>query len=318
LFVVKGSVILSPSTALAADEESFTWTCTYNGSEAVSGFVWLLNGKTLAAIKSPICKPFDTQEPPYSSLYEYACLSANQTTFTVKYISNMNNGNRWQCAVVTPKYIYSNNVTVTVQVSVSSVSLTPPSGSIRENVETTFTCETSTSRPATNITWYKESITGQKQMVTSNVSSTTDSVDGLEKSTSVLKYTPSRSDNTYKIYCQALNIPGRTPVMSTKFKMDVQFIPETEPYIQTYSDGSTYKVIENNQGKLSCIIKGGNPLATLTWNCFNNGLSTETNGTTVTKTVTWSAARGPDRLCTCQSSHPVAGTQSVSVSVQVL
>jgi hypothetical protein len=63
---------------------------------------------------------------------------------------------------------------------------------------------------------------------------------------------------------------------------------------------------------------GGNPLATLTWNCFNNGLSIETSGTTVTKTVTWSATRGPDRSCTCQSSHPITGTQSVSVIVQVL
>ncbi|XP_060587107.1 nephrin-like [Ruditapes philippinarum] len=318
LFVVKGSVILSPSPALAAEGESFTWTCTYSGSETVSGFIWSLNGNTLAVIISPACTPFASPGPPDSSLYQYACLSSSQATFTVKQISNMNNGNIWRCAVAAPGYIYSSNVTVTVQVFVRSVSLTPPTGSIRENIESTLTCETSTSRPAANITWYKESTTGQKLVVTSKYFSTIESVGDLEKSTSELKYTPSRSDNTYKIYCQALNIPGRTPVISTKFQMDVQYTPESAPYIQNYSNGNTYKVIENNQGKLSCIIKGGNPLSTLTWNCFNNGLSTKTSGTTVTKTVTWSATRGPDRSCTCQSSHPIAGTQSVSVSVQVL
>jgi hypothetical protein len=69
---------------------------------------------------------------------------------------------------------------------------------------------------------------------------------------------------------------------------------------------------------LACIIKGGNPLATLTWTCFNNGLSPEISGTTVTKTVIWYTTRGADRSGTCQSSHSIAGTQSVSVNVQVL
>ncbi|XP_060603838.1 synaptogenesis protein syg-2-like [Ruditapes philippinarum] len=318
LYVVNSSVILSPLSALAVDQESFTWTCTYNGSETVLGFLWSLNGNTLAVILSPACTPFGNPGPPDSSLYEYACLSANQATFTVKQISDMNNGNDWRCAVAAPGYIYSDNVTVLVQVSVNNVSLTPPTGSIRENVETIFTCQTSSSRPAANITWYRESTTGQNQVITSKVSSTTESAVNLEKSTSVLKYTPSRSDNRYKIYCQALNIPGRTPMMSTKFQMDVQYSPESAPYIQYFSNGRTYKVIENSRGELSCIIKGGNPLATLAWNCFNNGLSTDTSGTTVTKTVTWFATRGPDRSCTCQSSHPITGTQSVSVIVQVL
>jgi hypothetical protein len=50
------------------------------------------------------------------------------------------------------------------------------------------------------------------------------------------------------------------------------------PYIQNYSNGNTYKVIENNQGELSCIIKGGNLLATLTWTCFNTCLGHKQNG----------------------------------------
>ena len=92
--------------------------------------------------------------------------------------------------------------------------------------------------------------------------------------------------------------------------------PDGPPKIQP--DVSTYKVIENTQGLLTCEIKGGNPLATLSWSCFNNGLPTVTSGTTVTKTEQWNATRGSDRTCTCRSSHPVAGTQSDSVNVNVL
>jgi hypothetical protein len=115
LYVVNSSVILSPLSALAVDQESFTWTCTYNGSETVLGFRWSLKGNTLAVILSPACTPFGNPGPPNSSLYEYACLSANQATFTVKQISDMNNGNDWRCAVAAPGYIYSDNVTVLVQ-----------------------------------------------------------------------------------------------------------------------------------------------------------------------------------------------------------
>jgi hypothetical protein len=113
LFAVKADVILKPWPALAAVGETFTWTCTYTGSETVSVFSWFLNGNTLALIISPACTPF--RDPPNSSLYEYDCLSTNQATFTVKQISNMNNGNSWQCAVAAQEYLYSNYVTVTVQ-----------------------------------------------------------------------------------------------------------------------------------------------------------------------------------------------------------
>jgi hypothetical protein len=74
-------------------------------------------------------------------------------------------------------------------------------------------------------------------VVTSKVSSTIESVGDLEKSKSVLKYTPSRSDNRYKIYCQAFNILGRTPVMSSKFQMDVR----CKLYCQTHNRASWCK-----------------------------------------------------------------------------
>ena len=75
--------------------------------------------------------------------------------------------------------------------------------------------------------------------------------------------------------------------------------PSGPPIIQNFHNGDTCKVIENIQRVLSCSITGGNPLATLSWTCFNSGSAPTTVGSTVTKTVTFTASRGQDRSCTC-------------------
>jgi hypothetical protein len=109
------SVVLSASPAIAIDGESITLTCTYSGSDGVAGFAWFLNGNTLAAILLPACTPFANPGPPDPTLFEYACLSNNQSSFTVKRISLKQNGDRWQCAAAAPGYLYSSNVTITVE-----------------------------------------------------------------------------------------------------------------------------------------------------------------------------------------------------------
>jgi hypothetical protein len=107
-------------------------------------------------------------------------------------------------------------------VAVTNVSLQSPSSSITEHIKTTFSCKTSPSKPAANITWYKESGGGKRQMITNEIVSSTENVGDLQMSTSILKYSPNRSDNGYEIFCTAINIAGRTPITSAKFKMLVQ------------------------------------------------------------------------------------------------
>ncbi|XP_060573887.1 uncharacterized protein LOC132731689 [Ruditapes philippinarum] len=222
LFDVTCSVVLSASPAIAIDGESVTLTCTYSGSEGVTGFAWFLNGKTVAVFVLPECRPFARPGPPDPLFFEYACLSNNQSSFTVKRISLKQNGERWQCAAAAPGYLYSSNVTITVEVAVTNVSLQSPSGSITEHIKTTFSCKTSLSKPAANMIWYKESGSGQRQMITNEIVSATMNVGDLQMSTSILKYSPTRSDNGYEIFCTAINIDGRTPITSAKFKMLVQ------------------------------------------------------------------------------------------------
>lgn len=44
--------------------------------------------------------------------------------------------------------------------------------------------------------------------------------------------------------------------------------PDSPPVIHVFSNGSTYKVTENDKTKLSCSVKGGNPLAKPKWRCY--------------------------------------------------
>ncbi|XP_053384649.1 uncharacterized protein LOC123535998 [Mercenaria mercenaria] len=209
-------------------------------------------------------------------------------------------------------------ITVYILDAVKTVKLTPPTNSIMEGVESLFTCETSACRPAANVSWFKESVNGQSHEITDVIPWTEEAHGGLAKSISFLEYIPSRNDTGAKLYCTALNILERPPVKSDKFTLNVQYSPDGPPKIHGYADGNTYKIFKSTQGELSCSIKGGNPLAILTWDCFNNGSSPLSVNSTVTRTVTWTASPGQDRPCTCHASHPVVGDQSVSVIVQVL
>ncbi|XP_060599972.1 nephrin-like [Ruditapes philippinarum] len=143
-------------------------------------------------------------------------------------------------------------------------------------------------------------------------------IDELIYVTSTLRYSPGKEDNGMKIYCIARNSVNNL-TSSRKPQLNVQYSPDGPPVIEGFNNTETFYVIENNQSLLSCSISGGNPLATLTWDCFNSGsTSTSSVESNVTKTVTLTALRGQDRSCTCKSSHPVGRTQSVTVNIEVL
>ena len=63
------------------------------------------------------------------------------------------------------------------------------------------------------------------------------------------------------------------------------------------------RVIESDTGTFVCSISGGNPLASLSWDCFgSDDTSLETQGDKVTSTVKWTAIRNY-RTCSCQAQH---------------
>ena len=96
--------------------------------------------------------------------------------------------------------------------------------------------------------------------------------------------------------------------------------PSEPPIISGFADGGEYTVIEGRPGYLSCLVKGGNPMPTLSWDCYNSGDRGFINGLstlTVTKGQGWLAKLGNDKPCTCISSQNLE-TKSVSVNIVTL
>ncbi|XP_053390214.1 muscle M-line assembly protein unc-89-like, partial [Mercenaria mercenaria] len=201
-----------------------------------------------------------------------------------------------------------------------SVTIDVPRGDIlhvKENTTFTFTCISSYSRPASNVTWWLEHGVAEEKMNISEgiqVSHKKD-INGLTSTKSELDLTTNRSLNGWKVYCASTNIKGYV-VSSDAILLNVSYPPNTHPEIMGFKNGSMYNVIENSTGRLSCSISGGNPAATLTWNCYNEGVSV-INGSTVVRTLTWVAARGQDRVCICRAVHDTWHVTEI-VNVEIL
>ncbi|XP_053373249.1 nephrin-like isoform X3 [Mercenaria mercenaria] len=327
---VRAEVVLSPSTAVVSENNSVTLTCTYNGDETLPYVAWSVSKRsestksnTLGVITADCTAVVINVD---TSLYNYTCLNNKQYTWTIKKVTRHNDGDKYRCDVDTPSpgNIRSNNVSLSVQVPVTSVTLVEPSTSpvtVNESTEAKFKCQASGGLPAASVSWYKDSGTSGDSSddleITSGIQSTPYTTNNLIEVTSILRYSPSRNENGWRIYCTASNILGQTPTVSErKPLLDVQY-PPGPPVIAGYSDGGEYRVIEKTQGRLSCSVTGGNPAPTLTWNCFNSDTLETTSDGTVTKTHVWTAQRNQDRTCTCRSSH-YSGERTVSIKIEVL
>ena len=70
---------------------------------------------------------------------------------------------------------------------------------------------------------------------------------------------------------------------------------------------------------LTCEIEGGNPLATLTWNCYKGNVMDESSGNKTIRRVTWIAERNKDGSCTCTAYHPAfSSNRSDTINVEIL
>ncbi|KAL4220865.1 hypothetical protein ACF0H5_019131 [Mactra antiquata] len=86
------------------------------------------------------------------------------------------------------------------------------------------------------------------------------------------------------------------------------------------SQGSDYRIIEDDIGMLSCSVNRGYPKATLTWNCINiSGVeSTNNSGEIITNTLTWTTTRDQDGTCSCTSKQTGFPASVVEVHVTIL
>ncbi|XP_060555013.1 nephrin-like [Ruditapes philippinarum] len=269
------------------------------------------------------CSVFSKQPDPI--MYSYTCPTHEQLLWTIRNVTRAHDGNTWRCLVgFTTIGSEEATNTINVQVPIQTVEMFYPTNNvvtIQQNIETVFICRTSVGKPKAAVRWYKDNRTATTNddiEITTFATTTDTTIGDLIYVTSTLRYSPAKEDSGMKIYCIARNSVDNL-VSNRKPELNVQYSPDGPPVIQGFNNTETCYVIENNQSLLSCSSRGGNPLATLSWDCFNSGsTSTSSVESNVTKTVTFSALRGQDRSCTCKSSHPVDKTQSVTVNIEVL
>ncbi|XP_052253744.1 hemicentin-1-like isoform X2 [Dreissena polymorpha] len=302
--------------------DSLTLTCSYlNQPENPSDLcLWSVYRGTGWLGQVYLTNPLCTLLSGNTSLYGFTCLG--NRTFTLTIIS-VQSSEIWKCEQqLNGRYQASNNVTVNMLVPILSVFFTNPavdnSVSIVENTTRTFTCQTSGGIPAANITWYKTSGLSETAITLGVTSSENTSADKTVIVTSTLTYIAKRTDNTRKVFCRASNILGNIKKLTREILLNIEYPPLDSPGIQGVSGTEGYKMIRNSGTlqELTCSVTGGNPLAQLTWTCYNGNQTESTQDDTVTRRVTWTAGMNIDSVCRCTASH-TSSTWSREASIAV-
>ncbi|WAR06416.1 hypothetical protein MAR_021785 [Mya arenaria] len=101
--------------------------------------------------------------------------------------------------------------------------------------------------------------------------------------------------------------------------MNLRDPPPNPPVIDDFNTITDYHMIENSTERLTCRSTGGNPLASLTWSCYN-GIETNPNinGGSVSRTVQFTARRNQDNTCTCTATHEAGPLQQATLDVNIM
>ncbi|WAR05741.1 hypothetical protein MAR_021110 [Mya arenaria] len=92
--------------------------------------------------------------------------------------------------------------------------------------------------------------------------------------------------------------------------------PPNPPVIDNFNTLTDYQMIENSTERLTCRSTGGNPLASLAWSCYNGTESNPNiNGSSVSRSVQFTARRNQDNTCTCTATHEAGPLQQATMDV---
>ncbi|XP_060565354.1 nephrin-like [Ruditapes philippinarum] len=314
------SIVLTPTNAYANINEALTFTCTYIAYTNVAGTKWRVNNQHTPYIvrhQDNTCSGSGIFTD--DKIYRVGCPSDTSFTVTILRVQQEDLNTQWRCLDLDRT---SNTVKILLKVSVANVVLSGPSSSfMKEHSQQTIKCKTSPGRPQPRVSWYLfEKNKSVKHKITVNVSTQiiNDSGDGLVTVESTLQFHPNRSINNWMLNCEAWTDDETSAVLSNRLTLNIAYPPE-KPVIIGFTDGEKYSLIESEFGKLSCSSHGGNPLANLTWNCYDSKPTSISNeDKTVFSTVTWSGFRGQSS-CLCISHHSWSGTtQNTTVMIDVL
>ncbi|XP_060587314.1 hemicentin-1-like isoform X1 [Ruditapes philippinarum] len=314
------SIVLTPTKPYVDINEALTLTCTYIGYNNVAGTKWNVNNEvspTTIRHQDNTCSGSGIFAD--YNIYRVGCPSDTSFTVTILRVQQEDLNISWQCF---DRDRTSNTVRILVKVSVANVVLSGPSSRfIKEQSRQTIKCKTSPGRPQPRVSWYLyESNKGVKHKITVNSSTQilNESEDGLVAVESTLQFYPNRSINNWMLNCEAWTDDETRAVHSNILTLNIAYPPQ-KPVIIGFTDGERYSLIESEFSNLSCSSHDGNPLANLTWNCYNSKQTSVTiEDKSVTSTVTWSGFRDQSS-CSCISKHSWSGSmQTTTVMIDVL
>ncbi|CAC5385646.1 unnamed protein product [Mytilus coruscus] len=300
----------------AVEGKDFTFKCSY-GNSLVE---FRIGEKPVCIIKGYNPDNTCNLAGSYDIRFTYTCDSSsyNLTIPGILMTENLH-GTKWECLNV---FDYSQTsgkkelyITVPINtVTISSAQVDENPVKVIKGKSKEFTCRTDSGRPPATIQWYLSNVNITYSARNQSNECATDCSDGKTISSSQLIYKGNTDDIGKTIYCTALNIEGYR-VRSKKKTIDILYSPTTPAITQT----PTGPVNENTTITLTCIIKGGNPLANITWYC-NGSTPVDSNGTLMNSYASISYIQLIAKksyngfVCSCTGSHP-AWTQPNSTSL---
>lgn len=318
----KAQVTLTPLQPAVWENESLTFSCISNVTGGTYMY-WVYNNSKLRVHFDNSKCTTKTSPLNRSDLYSLRCEASKNFSITIIKVGREQHRDTWKCIVGIK---HSDVSTLVVNVPVQSVNTSSPVGNIvQENETLIMFCNTSYSRPVAEVQWFLDKGTPElnkvidtdakieEEYVNTTFENNYDNV--LTAVKSKLSYKVHRLINGRKIYCTANNsLKGN--VKSEVTTLNITFPPDGPPYIHGIEQ--KYDIINTFQGHLSCVVKGGNPLPQLEWECFNDGIQNNSHTVDMTvRNITWTASLFHSNTCVCLSTYKEI-TSRVTIYINVL
>ncbi|KAJ8321713.1 hypothetical protein KUTeg_000184 [Tegillarca granosa] len=293
---IKASILeIYPSSIFAQRNQGFRLTC--KASNEPTAIFWTRNGTNIAAMSRNISK----------STVITVQITKIFNLIIPKDRINEEDGSKWQCkdssgAGVSGVFIF--------RVAIFTMTISSSSTYAKKNQDIILTCTTADT--ITIIIWKRDNTDIAYMYIHSNTCKSTDAGHELYSN---YRYNCT-NNKMYNIIIprdrihledgtkwQCLDAGGGSGSGSVVIK--VESPPESDPVVTGYNGSVLYN---GNVVNLTCIVKGGTPLADISWDCKGTSV-TGTDKSTATTAVS-ELSLNVDRsfngqICVCKSEHPL-------------
>ncbi|XP_060589338.1 hemicentin-1-like [Ruditapes philippinarum] len=303
---------LTPTRLYAVENSSATLTCSKTNG-IISESIWFnsqMFGDANLYYSDGQC--VTSRFLRDSDLFSGVCNNNGTYSVVLKKIDRTQHGAEWMCVELLSM---SNKVVIEVSVPATSVTLSQQNGEyMKENQDKNISCITPACRPDPRVQWYLRN--GNNQIIYNVTQFSTNryvnSEYGLRAVNSVLHLRPNRTINNLRLYCEVRTRFDKADILSRDVIVNVTYPPDISPVIHGVETNDPLSVIVSDKGAFVCSVTGGNPLASLEWNCFDSqDITMNTQESTVTSTVKWTALRNYS-TCSCTSHHTLSNWKRIT------